>query len=248
MVHVIYNPKSGSGKRSLADLKHRLSEEKIPYQLHIASDEAEAKLLASRSPVDAEDIVLLIGGDGSLNHLINHLPEKEVPSLILLSSGSGNDFARGIGMRRGVPNVIRMLQKEGLKPCPLDCGEADFGDQKHRFMVSCGIGYDARVCSILNGSPIKNLMNRLHLGKLAYLIHGIQGIFLYEKTTVTVRIDGGRKKTFHDMAFLSIHNRPYEGGGFAFAPGASACIFSAESPIPDPPDVANGMMVFPVKS
>lgn len=223
MLHIIYNPHSGRGKLRCREMTYDLEKAGISYRLHLAMDESEDRLLSQELSPDHKDVILLIGGDGSLNHLINLLPDQNPPALMLLPSGSGNDFSRGLGMRRGIRSVIRILtDKRRLRPCFLDCGEASYGETKRRFIVSCGLGYDAWVCRTINGSPLKKRLNQMHLSRLSYLIHGIQGIFRYEPAEVSISIDGGSSHVISDVAFISCHNLPCEGGGFAFAPAASA--------------------------
>ena len=248
MLHICCNPQSGSGTlRSLA-ICHALNESSVPYVLHTTASSEDMRRDFPSWHLTADDTLLVIGGDGSLNQIIRQLKETDNPALILLPSGSGNDFARGIGMKRGDAAALRLIRERNrLTPCPLDCGEAVItssgglpGEAEsaspRRFAVSCGIGYDAGVTLAVNTGRLKPLLNRLRLGKLTYLILGIQGIFRYKKASGSLTLDGSRTLTFSNLAFLSCHNLPYEGGGFAFAPSAGArdglldiCLITARS-------------------
>ncbi|MCD8330831.1 MAG: hypothetical protein LUC27_09230 [Lachnospiraceae bacterium] len=250
MLHIIANPYSGHGALITAEFCRRLQKTSIPYCLHTTGGKGHARTLAASLDLDENDLLLLIGGDGSLNDTVNGLSLERIPTLLLLPTGSGNDFARGLRMKRSMPAMLSLLQHAGkLTPCDLDCGEvrilsrqgspAGPGSRKslsRRFMVSCGMGYDAGVCHAINNSPLKTLCNRLHLGKAAYLILGIRQIFRYKKASVTLTLDDGKTETYENVAFLSFHNLPYEGGGFPFAPRANArdgklelCLITAKS-------------------
>ena len=245
MLHICCNPSSGSGMLRSAAVCHELRKSSIPYLLHTKGTPEELEKEFPDWHLSAADTLMVIGGDGSFNEILRLLPEKDAPPLILLPSGSGNDFARGIGMKRGDAAALRLIrERENLLPCPLDCGEAVILSSSgetgsplpRRFAVSCGIGYDAGVTREVNRGRLKAWMNRLHMGRIAYLLLGIRGIFRYKKASGSLTLDGSRKISFRHLAFLSCHNLPYEGGGFAFAPGASArdgqlniCVVTARS-------------------
>ncbi|MCD8053437.1 MAG: hypothetical protein LUF00_05250 [Lachnospiraceae bacterium] len=236
MLHIIANPYSGHGALTTAEFCRRLQKASIPYCLHTTGGKGHARTLAASLGLNEKDLLLLIGGDGSLNDTVNGLSLEQIPTLLLLPTGSGNDFARGLRMKRSMPAMLSLLQNAGnLTPCDLDCGEvlilnrqgSPAGQNRRRpehrrFLVSCGMGYDAGVCHAINNSPLKTVCNRLHLGKVTYLILGIRQIFRYKKASVTLTLDDGETVTYENVAFLSFHNLPYEGGGFPFAPRANA--------------------------
>ncbi len=100
----------------------------------------------------------------------------------------------------------------------INIGTALLGSQKRRFLVSTGIGFDAGICHEALASKIKNMLNRLHLGK-TYVCDDCTAAALFIsnrshwmqrwKTENTVRL----KMFFFAVAM----NFPYEGGGFASA-------------------------------
>ena len=238
MLHIMYNHRSGNGKARLQELSRALDRESAAYQVHRSPDADALPALLDSMNLSPEDILLILGGDGSMNQVIQHLSGDRMPTLMLLPAGSGNDFARGVAMRRDTEAAIRIIKSTKARRDMLDCGEVSFPEESgipaRRFMVSCGAGYDANVCQVLDHSRLKHAMNRIHMGKLAYLIHGIQGIFQYKKTCATISLDGGPARKYPNLAFLSCHNLPFEGGGFAFAPDASGqngklniCVFTA---------------------
>ena len=233
MLHILDNPHSGSGTLRRVALCHQLKKENIPYVLHTASSPEELKHLYPLWRITPADVLLVVGGDGSLNQVANLIPEKDAPRLLLLPSGSGNDFARGLRMKRGDAAAIHLIRSaSGLKPCLIDCGEAGITGRREgqktlspvpprRFMVSCGIGYDAGVCQAMESSRTKSRLGHLGLGKLSYLLLGVRGLFQYKKASGTLTLDRNHTVSFRNLAFLSCHNLPFEGGGFCFAPGAA---------------------------
>ncbi len=223
MLHIISNPHSGRGTIRTASLLRRLRRENIPFVLHQSDTQEELTAILHSLTLHQGDPLLLIGGDGSLHTLINQVPLTKLSVLLLLPAGSGNDFARGLHMKRGEDALLSLLKDpRTLLPEYLDCGEVSLPGATERFLVSCGIGYDAGVCDAINHSLLKRTASRLHLSRAAFLLLGIRQAFRYEPFTLRLRTDSGSWKTFHNTAFLSCHNTPYEGGGCPFAPDASA--------------------------
>lgn len=239
MLHIIANPASQSGTSSLRirELLKRLKKEEINAALHTTTHKGHAGELVKSLHLTEKDRLLLVGGDGSMNELINgmELPYK-VP-LLLYPSGSGNDFARGMKISSDLDDLIASLKQEHVSantsvPGKLDLGEvtstsADdsyFPPRKaHRFAVSCGFGLDAMICHYLETGKLKSICNRLHVGKLSYLIIGIKTLIRNnhaKRADITVDADG-RILHFKKTVFVAVHNLPYEGGGFPFAPKAS---------------------------
>ena len=252
MVHIIFNPaaQSGAAGKRIYALIHELDKQNIPYNLHQTAHPGHGRVLASSLSLEKDDKVLLMGGDGSVNEWINGLELPTSCALGLFPIGSGNDFARGLNLKKknSMANLISWLKKANSPSSFLDLGEIRFtpvtdftevnsssfdtsvSHQKtlepaehtisRRFAVSSGIGYDADVCHTTNASSLKRICNRLHIGKLAYLILGIFTIFQYKRASITLTLDHSQSISLDNMAFLSCHNLPFEGGGFPFAPSA----------------------------
>mgnify|MGYP007019926197 FL=1 len=59
----------------------------------------------------------------------------------------------------------------------MDLGEVNFGEEKRLFAISAGIGLDALVCKKALKSTIKDILNKIRLGKLTYLVLTVQSLF-----------------------------------------------------------------------
>lgn len=231
MIHIIANPlaQSGAIRPVIARLTSALEELSLPYDLHLTEYAGHAGVLASELPLASEDRLVLLGGDGSIDEVVGGLPLPAPCPVLLLPAGTGNDFARGLRLDRSFETLLDLLKTEAAPMEILDLGQAAFINSdgttmKKNFAVSCGLGMDAAVCVVLRNSPIKTLCNRLHVGKLSYIIHGIQVLLATshkKRTNLRLILDDDKMHTYTNTAFISIHNTPYEGGGFPFAPKAS---------------------------
>ncbi len=226
MYRFIVNPNSRSGKsRELWEkLKDRLDREQVPYTAYLTEYAGHARRLAETLSARREpDTLVVLGGDGTLNEVINGLSVSAPLTLAYIPSGSGNDFSRGMGIpRRPEKALERILGSSRVRYVDygiLSCQTS--GQPLHRrFLVSSGAGYDAEVCRNIFTTGLKPFLNRLHLGKLSYLLIGIKQIVLCRGADGCLTIDGVKKLPLKQIRFISAHIQKYEGGGFCFAPGA----------------------------
>ena len=167
--------------------------------------------------------IVILGGDGTLNEAVNGISDFSCVSLGYIPLGSSNDFARGMGQKKADPvqTLYNILHKK--HEIWLDYGVVQApGKKEQRFIVSSGIGFDAYVTDDALHSPIKNILNAFHLGKLTYAVIALKQLFLIRLQKASITVDGKTMK-FKRFYFASTHNLPYEGGGFKFAPNASPC-------------------------
>lgn len=242
MLYFIINPhsRSGQGEEIWKKLERIIAPSGIPYKLLRTEFPGHAIRLAAEVPsgTDPEpNIIAVMGGDGSLNEVLNGANLSPYTIIGYIPTGSGNDFARGMHLPVAPEKAIGHI----LKPSyihTLDYGCATYGDKQHkrRFLVSSGIGYDAAVCHRINCSRIKNVFNFFHLGKLAYVLLGIEQVIKCQMANGTLTVDEEPPLALSNIAFISCHNLPYEGGGWQFAPGAEPddgyldlCVITAKS-------------------
>lgn len=223
--YFIVNPNSGNGSGLVVwnQVKQYLREKNIPYDVFFTAKKGDARDKAYEVSVSAAgDLsVFVVGGDGSINEVINGLDMKPNVYFGCIPSGSGNDYCRSMGFNRSPFEIAKKLLTD---PCirDMDYGVINTkdGQIRRRFLVSCGVGFDAAVCHSLEVSKLKQICNDIHMGKLSYSILGFFEYLKEKPIHGSVTLDGDRKVEFKSIFFLSIHNHPYEGGGYKFAPNA----------------------------
>ncbi len=224
MLRFIVNPaaRSWHGRECMEKIEQALAEAGIPYEATETKAPRETGRLAEQLSGPDTEMLGVIGGDGTLNELISGNTEVYSP-IFYVPYGSGNDFARGIGLKvNGDSAPALAVDHSSLSPKPVDIGSAHAkGQPARRFIVSGGIGFDAAVCWDLEKGRIKKALNRLHLGKLSYLFYGLKNLLTCPLTDGELVINDGEKVIpVRRLAFMSAQNLPYEGGGFHFAPKA----------------------------
>ncbi len=142
--------------------------------------------------------ILYLGGDGSINYLINHVDlEKIKQNIYLAKSGSGNDFLK---------SLLR------IDSGSVTIGEATTNKGAYRFINGAGIGIDSLVCHFVDSDSKK--------GKLSYFINFFRAIIKYRRMDFTVTVDGVEHQ-YHKGYFVAVQNGRYFGGGMKVAPFAS---------------------------
>ena len=224
MYYFIVNPTSGSGSGGIIwkSLESELKSKHIEYEAHLLTKPGEAKEVAARlSQLEDPRTIVVVGGDGSMNEVVSVLTTFRNITLGCIPTGSGNDFIRGLGLERSAVDALHQILNP-LETVELDIGTLETADFTTSFCVSSGVGFDAAVCDSVQGSSLKTMLNRFHAGKLVYLITALWQLLTMKLQPITITDGDGTVHHFEKAYFAAFMNLPYEGGGFQFAPEASA--------------------------
>lgn len=227
MYYFIVNPNAGGGNggRVWKLLAERLKKLGVEYEAYLTAGQGEARTIAHRLTDGNRDpmLIIAVGGDGTMNEILDGLSLGGAPSLGYIPAGTGNDLARSLRLSE---NPLRCL-KHLLSPrrcLLLDYGVLTYGQQEifhRRFLVSAGIGFDGAVCHDLLNRRKTGFLQRLGLNRLGYVTAGLRQLLRWKPTKGYIVLDGVKKVEFNHIAFVSCHIQPYEGGGFKLAPKAS---------------------------
>lgn len=224
MYYFIVNPhsRSGHGMEIWKNAKELLDEKDVEYEAFFTEYTGHAQQLARQIAALSEPCTLaVLGGDGTLNEVINGLAAAKYSHITLgyLPTGSGNDFARGLGISTDIKTALNavLIPKEII---PVDIGLAKTNELSRYFLVSSGIGYDADICRQVMISRLKKLLNKMHLGKLTYVLIALKQLISYQPCPVSIRLDSKETSRFPRVFFIAGMNLKYEGGGVQFCPDA----------------------------
>lgn len=221
MYTFIVNPhaRSGLGLKVWKRLESMLKERQLKYQVFLTRYPGHATKFAHTLTSGSKEITLIaLGGDGTINEVVNGIQDLSKVTLGYVPIGSSNDFARSMKLSHE-PEV---LLKQILSPSEyayINIGRLTYQDQIRRFAVSSGIGFDADVCFHNPSTGIRRLLNRLKLGKLSYTAVAL-GLLMTLKPGPMVLVADGQRKYFKKVFFATAMNQRYEGGGFKFCPDA----------------------------
>lgn len=264
--HIVVNPSGASGHtgKNWEKAEEVFRKSGKPFAVHFSTPEKGIEEICRELTGDGKKTTLVIvGGDGSLNQAVNGIRDLKNTKVGFIPAGSANDLARELGMDMDpCRNAERILRADTVRL--MDVGEVEFlqscgridpisgkeaaPEKKpftRRFNSGCGIGFDAAICREVMVSPLKSVLNKLHLGKLIYIAVAIRLIFSFRKFDTEMELDGERiLKWPHTLLCVGMEHR-YEGGGFMFCPDADDTDGLLDICVGNPSHTAAFFRIFP---
>jgi len=152
--------------------------------------------------------IVAVGGDGTCSRIADAIVRAgSACSLAVVPCGTGNDFAKTIGLSDKSSDWIADLIPRAV-PARIDVGRAD----GHHFLNSCGFGFDASVLEASNNV-------RFLKGDAVYIYSALRQLFSYRGIKVSSTDLAG--VTDHRMLMVTVSNGKSLGGAFQIAPRAS---------------------------
>ena len=248
MFYIILNPssKSGRGIQIWEKLEPVFADRQIPYELHYSRHSGHIIQLVHDITEKAPGIVniILLGGDGTLNEALQGVSDFSRVNFGYIPTGSSNDFARDMGLPKAPLDLLEGILQNAASEnvtlldlgvltyvnqadCPVPCDSESVSSIKETvstryFSVSTGIGFDAAVCEEALSSPIKDVLNKLKLGKLTYLGIALKQLIQAKSIACDLILDNKTQIHLNRFLFVASMLHQYEGGGFKFCPDANA--------------------------
>lgn len=159
------------------------------------------------SELKKDDNVVLVGGDGTLNHAVNELYNYDFPcDLYLYKAGTGNDFLKDVLGEESNERIIKI--NEYIKPLP----RVIVNGKERRFINGIGYGIDGTACEVADKQRAKGKK------KINYTSISIKlCLFGYKRPNAKVTVDGVTKE-YKYVWLASAMNGKYYGGGMKVAP------------------------------
>ncbi|MFQ7287792.1 MAG: diacylglycerol/lipid kinase family protein [Lacrimispora saccharolytica] len=222
MYHVIFNPgsRSGAGNRIWLKLRSRLLAENVNFREYRTCYRGHARKITSSITAPGvwkeEDVLIVIGGDGTVNEVVSGIRQLSKVTAGLHSRRFRQSILpEGFRFRR-----CGKWKSAGIGARSIDVGRVNVGGKVRRFVISSGIGFDASICHEALSSRIKNVLNRMHLGKLTYMVIALRQLFFFRDFRMEFVTEDRRKVTCDKVLFAAAMNMKCEGGGVKFCPGA----------------------------
>ncbi|HXG73054.1 MAG TPA: diacylglycerol kinase family protein [Gemmatimonadaceae bacterium] len=208
---VILNPASrgGATRSRLPEIRAALEAAGIGpiFQTTAAGEETS---LAARAIATGAQTIVAVGGDGTCSRIAAAILESRIDCrLAVLPSGTGNDFAKTLGVSRcSVPELADLIENGAT--AQVDAGRAD----GRYFINSCGFGFDA---SVLEATT------RIHRlkGYTVYIYSALRMLFGYKGFSARIGGDDAGPPSTRHLLMLTVSNGRFLGGAFMIAPGAS---------------------------
>lgn len=179
-IAVIVNPRAGRGLGAEVVKEIRTVYTSPEHQLDVeeTTGPGDEVRLGRQAANNGTDLLLAVGGDGTLNGAVNGLlstgrSAEELPLLASVPAGTGGDFARGLGYPSDPSEVVRRLPE--FVSSPIDAGRLTFGDAKEakvRYWINQSyIGLGARVVERVNRSGRISGARAYTMASLAEAMH-----------------------------------------------------------------------------
>jgi YegS/Rv2252/BmrU family lipid kinase len=214
---LIYNPFAGKGnaEKLLPKVQALLLERNFDYDLVLTEGPGHANTLAQQFAREGCKLLVVAGGDGTVNEVINGLMQSGTngngrPVMAVLPVGRGNDFSFGMDIPQDLQQACDVLV-QGKRRC-IDIGHVAGGDypQGRYFGNGVGLGFDTVVG--FEAAKIK----WLH-GAASYLVALIRTIFLYAHAPV-FEVVTDNETIQQPFLMVSVMNGRRMGGSFHMAP------------------------------
>lgn len=160
---VVLNPKAGTGVQGFSKLLQRhLSPDAVQYELILTKAAGDAERIARDAAAAGYDMVVAVGGDGTVNEVGRGLLHSKATSMAIVPTGSGNGVARHLGIPISIAGALKRLNNPALKM--MDVGRIN----GHPFFCTAGLGFDAHVSKCFTGSKRRGLVTYARLALREY--------------------------------------------------------------------------------
>ena len=220
----IVNPIAGSGRAHglVPRIEAWLAERGLAARLLETREPGHAERLAAAATDLGHDRVIAVGGDGTIQEVINGLMASGVgtdggpPALGLIPSGRGNDLARSVSLP--IDPMICLPIAVGDLTRSFDVGSAtsDSAGQRY-FGAAGGVGFDAAVAYTM--AVHRRFWMR---GEAGYFLGTLNELRRYRNSELQVTLtgDGDDRVVSQRFLFVAFANGPFYGGGMQICPSA----------------------------
>lgn len=202
---ILYNPKAGNGRGQ--NEAHRLDTIWNDKKLEYVDITGIPDIRSYLEGLPSETVVVLAGGDGTLNHFINDLNgEAPARDIYFLAAGSGNDFLRDVEHTRDDPPFL-------INPYIQNLPTVTVNGMTRFFLNGIGYGIDGYCCEVGDKQRLKS---DKPVNYTAIAIKGL--LFGYRRTRADVCVDGDTR-SYRSVWLAPTMKGRYYGGGMMCAPG-----------------------------
>ncbi|MBR5918560.1 MAG: diacylglycerol kinase family lipid kinase [Prevotella sp.] len=200
------NPISGTASKANIPtlIEETLDKGLFDYELRLTERAGHAAEIAAEAQREGVDIVVAIGGDGTVNEVARAIVDSKT-ALGIVPCGSGNGLARHLMLPMNAKKAIEIINR-----CEIH--ELDYGIiNGHPFFCTCGMGFDAFVSQKFAEAGKR--------GPITYVENVLREGLKYKPETYEIRDETG---TMRAKAFLiSCANASQYGNNAYIAPQAS---------------------------
>ena len=216
---IIVNPAAGAGRtaKKWPEIMGLLKNLGLEFEHDLTEAPGHAIELAKSAVKKGYELVVSVGGDGTIHEVVNGLYEADGAANIavgIVNTGTGADYIRTLGVPRQYKEACKCLLSQNRRTVDLGVVEYTKGGQpmKRLFVNFAGMGFDAEV--------VRATTEKFKaMGEMpSYLMGLFSTLFSYQNRDVSIVVDGelGARK----ICTVLLNNGKYAGGGMLPAPDA----------------------------
>ena len=202
--YVLFNPHSNNekGKETVEAVKAKLPADTPFYDVTGINDYTK---FFGAIPTDSS--VLIIGGDGTLNHFVNNVAKLTLNTdIYYMAAGTGNDFLKDV---KDAPNELGFYK---INKYLEDLPTVYVNGKEYLFLNGIGYGIDGYCCEVGDKLRVESTK------PVNYTSIAIKGLLFHYKTTkATITVDG-KKHEYRNVWLAPTMNGRFYGGGMIPTP------------------------------
>jgi YegS/Rv2252/BmrU family lipid kinase len=222
----IVNPHAGNGSAgSTWPFIEALAKDRLgPFEAYMTKGPGDAAIFAKNAVAEKTKRLVCVGGDGTLNEVVNGIMmnEESMRSELILGfipKGSGCDFIRTVSIPQDIEQALDLIASGRTRS--IDLGILLLKSHKNRDCCR----YFHNIASFGLGGEVAQRVNRMtkKLGPfISFMWATLISVFLYGTKRIRIIIDGSFEKEV-SVWNVVVANGKYHGGGMRVAPDASVC-------------------------
>lgn len=206
MVYVLYNTTSGLhyGKEKIREkLSKAFPGEDISMESTITLEDKQSYV----DVITDKDRLVLVGGDGTLNHFINAVEERDFPfPIYCFAAGTGNDFVHDVV---GEKSDDLILINDYIRKLPV----VEVNGESYKFINGIGYGIDGWACE--EGDKFREKHGGAAPNYTTIALRGL--LYKFKPTNAKVTVDGVTSE-YKNVWMVPSMNGRYFGGGMMVTP------------------------------
>jgi diacylglycerol kinase (ATP) len=220
----IVNPNSSNGRtgKQWLQIRSKAKDRLGSFKTLITTGPGHATQLAREALQSGTDILVCVGGDGTLNEIINgaiNITGSLISDALLgfIPRGTGCDLARSLPISLELDRALDDIRSS--RHCHIDLGRLSYRD--HMGRAACC--YFHNVVSFGLGGEVDDRANRTSKvfgGFVSFIWATLISILRFKKKSIHLRVDDHFDETVNILN-VAVANGQYHGGGMWVAPGAA---------------------------